>query len=117
MPQSQTASAHTSYNYEDPSATGGMGFPPVGYNPAMYPSMSNQAQPGFYVPPATLPPGDQISGRPSGLSFTIPENNDGGNKDPETQSVNSMDDFEARLNALKKLWLLTILIINIKLLD
>ena len=69
----------------------------------MYPSMSNQAQPGYYVPPTTVPTGCQNPGGPSGLSFSIPENNDGGFKDPETQSVNSMDDFEARLNALKKL--------------
>jgi len=44
----------------------------------------------------------------SGLTFSLPENNQmpsGGMNDDamERQSVNSMDEFEARLNALKKL--------------
>lgn len=115
-PPQPGASAAVSYNYQPPSAPQ---HPPESYGmPPAYPPMMPPPQyPGFQVgnsfappqsqPPLYPPPQDthfEHSGAGPRFSIEAPVTQDGGHtQEDDTKSVASMDDFEARLAALKRL--------------
>jgi len=73
--------------------------------PSQYPSMGGMnytPQSNNFVPPPSFP-APQNNGYPSaGPSFSLPENFVKPAPEEDQRSTNTIDDFEARLNALKK---------------
>jgi hypothetical protein len=98
------------YNYQPPQSMHQQNDPNLNYQympqtaPA-YPVLFNQQPPPMYHPPADAGYNNPHASF-GGPQFSLPENNfpaSGQQEEEDSKSISSVDDFEARLNALKKL--------------